>query len=350
MRLESHAVGIGKDGTPVERFELANERGVEVALISWGATLVRMRAPDRRGRMADVALGSDALAFYLRPHPHLGSTTGRYANRIAGARFTLDGVEHRLAANVAPNHLHGGPRGFHDQAWRGEALRGDGFVAVRFSRRSPDGEEGYPGNLDVAATYALDEAGALSVEFEATTDRPTLVNLAQHAYWNLRDPGASDVLGHQLWIDATRYTVVDHAFIPTGELRSVRGTPLDFTLPCRIGARIAALDGQPGGYDHNYALEAGGGTLRRIARVVEPESGRTLEVATTQPGMQLYTGNFLDGTLIGRGGIAYHQRAGLCLETQHFPDSPHHPEFPSTVLRPGERYAHRTVYRMGVEA
>lgn len=349
MRLERRPFGLGKDGSVVERVTLASTRGVEVELCSWGATVIRVRAPDRAGVVGDVALGSDDLAFYLAPHPHMGSTTGRYANRIAGARFELDGVEHRLAANMAPNHLHGGPRGFHDQPWRTEILRGERFAAARFRRRSPDGEEGYPGNLDVVATYTLDEDGALSVDFHATTDRATVVNLAQHAYWNLRDGGASDVLGHRVWIGASRYTAVNGAFIPSGELAPVRGTPLDFTTPHAIGARIAQISGEPGGYDHNYAIDRRDASLLVMARVLEPESGRTLEVSTTQPGVQFYTGNFLDGSLVGRGGVAYRKRAGFCLETQHFPDSPHHPAFPSTVLRPGQTYAHRAVYRLGVE-
>ncbi len=350
MRVEQRPFGVGKDGSPVERVLLASARGVEVELCSWGATVIRVRAPDRAGRVGDVALGSDDLAFYLAPHPHMGSTVGRYANRIAGARFAIDGVEYPVAANVAPNHLHGGPRGFHDQPWRTEILRGERFAAARFRRRSADGEEGYPGNLDVAATYTLDESGALSVDFHATTDRPTIVNLAQHAYWNLRDGGASDVLEHRVWIGASRYTVVDSAFIPTGELAPVRGTPLDFSEPRAIGERISQIPGEPGGYDHNYALDRSDASLLLVARVVDPASGRTLEVTTTQPGMQLYTGNFLDGSLVGRGGVPYRKRSGFCLETQHFPDSPHHPGFPSTLLRPGQTYAHRVVYRLGIEA
>jgi aldose 1-epimerase len=346
MKLRRDPFGTGKDGSSVHRFVLANGRGVEVELISWGATLVRWRAPDRDGRAGDVVLGFDALETYLAPHPHLGSTVGRCANRIGGARFALDGVEHRLTPNVPPHHLHGGVRGFHDVAWRAEEVRADDRVGVRFRYGSPDGEEGYPGSVDAAATHTLDASGALAIEYEAVTDRPTIVNLSHHSYWNLGDGGASEVLDHELWLDADAYTPLGPGLIPTGEIAPVRGTPMDFTTPRRIGDRIALVGTDPRGYDHNYALRGARGTLRRVARVREPRSGRVLEVDTTEAGLQVYTGNFLDGTLVGRSGTRYRKHAGLCLETQTFPDSPNHPNFPPAVLRPGETYRHRVVYRV----
>jgi aldose 1-epimerase len=346
MELRRDAFGTGKDGEPVWLYRLANGRGVEIELVSWGATLVRWRAPDRDGRSGDVVLGFDALAPYLARHPHMGSTVGRCANRIGGARFALDGVEHRLTPNIAPHHLHGGTRGFHDVAWEAEELRSDRSVGVRFRYRSRDGEEGYPGNVEASATHVLDERGALTIDFSATTDRPTLVNLAHHSYFNLADGGATDVRDHELWLAADAYTPLGPGLIPTGEIAPVRGTPLDFTAPRRVGDRIDAVGDEPRGYDHNYVLRGARGTLRLVARVRDPRSGRVLEVGSTEPGLQLYTGNFLDGTLVGRGGARYCRHAGLCLETQTFPDSPHHAHFPQAVLRPGETYRHRVVYRV----
>jgi aldose 1-epimerase len=319
---------------------------VEIELISWGATLVRWCTPDRDGRAGDVVLGFDTLEPYLARHPHMGSTVGRCANRIANARFVLDGVPHRVTPNIAPHHLHGGVRGWSDVAWESEEIRGDGQVGVRFRYRSPDGEEGYPGNVDACATHVLDASGALTIDFSATTDRPTIVNLAHHSYFNLADAGASDVRDHELWLDADEYTPLGPGLIPTGEIAPVRGTPMDFTTPRRIGDRIDSVGADPTGYDHNYAVRGSRGTLRRVARVREPRSGRVLEVDTTEAGVQLYTGNFLDGSLTGRGGARYRKHAGLCLETQTFPDSPHHPHFPQAVLRPGEAYRHRVVYRV----
>ncbi len=348
MQVRRDPFGTGKDGSTVWRFTLANGRGVEIELISWGATLVRWRAPDRDGRSGDVVLGFDALDSYLARHPHIGSTVGRCANRIGDARFALDGVEHRVTPNAAPHHLHGGARGFHDVAWQAEEIERDGGVGVRFRYRSRDGEEGYPGNLEATATHTLDASGALAIDYHAVTDRPTLVNLAHHSYWNLADGGASDVRDHELWLDADAFTPLGPGLIPTGEIAPVRATPMDFTRPRRIGDRLDLVGRDPRGYDHNSALRGPRGTLRLVARVREPQTGRVLEVETTEAGVQLYTGSFLDGTLVGRGGLRYRQYAGLCLETQAFPDSPNHPHFPQAVLRPGETYGHRAVYRVFV--
>ncbi len=346
MHLERSCFGVIGDGTLVERFRLVNTAGTLAELTSYGASLVRLCTRDRDGRLGDVVLGFDSLEPYLAPHPHLGGTIGRYANRIAGARFSLDGREIVLAANQPPHHLHGGHVGFDRTVWRAEELHERDAVGVRFSHRSPDGDEGYPGNLEVVVRYALGEDDALRIDLESTTDRATVVNLTHHSYFNLRDGGASEILDHELFAVAHHYTPVDRSGIPTGAVEPVEGTPLDFRAPRRIGARIVELAGLRGGYDHTLVLDrparAAGPTL--AARVREPMSGRVLEVHTTQPGLQLYAGNFLDGSLVGRGGNRYRRHHGLCLETQHFPDSPNQPHFPSTRLAPGEVYRHRTVY------
>jgi aldose 1-epimerase len=329
--------GATPDGTPVFEYRLAGG-GLEARLCDFGATLVSLLAPDRSGRPGEVTLGFDDLAGYLDARPYIGATVGRCASRISGARFRLDGREFRLAANEGPNHLHGGRIGFDRRVWRVEEVTEDRAI---LALTSPDGEEGYPGALEVRASFALGPGPELRIDWHATTDAPTVVNLTCHAYFNLRDGGTSDVLDHRLRIDASRYTPVDGAGIPTGEIAPVEGTPFDFRAETRIGARIDRVGGR-GGYDHNFALDGRG--LRRAARLTEPRSGRALEVHTTQPAVLLYTGNSLDG-VPGRGGVRYERRHGLCLETQHFPDSPNHPEFPSTVLRPGEAYDETVIYR-----
>jgi aldose 1-epimerase len=349
VEVRQEPFGRTADGDDVARFTLAGP-GIEAALVPLGATLTRLRAPDRSGKLGDVVLGFDALDPYLGAHPHFGSTAGRSANRIARGRFRLEGREVVLPTNVGRNHLHGGPRGFGTVLWRAEAFRGDDAAGVHFSYDSPDGDQGYPGRLHTRVTYSIRPPGELRIEFHATADRTTIVNLAHHSYFNLRDGGASDVLAHRLEIAAARYTPVDDESIPTGELALVAGTPLDFRSPHPIGERIAQMAGDPGGYDHNLALDAGGGPEPRFAaRLSEPTSGRALEVWTTQPGLQLYTGNYLDGTWIGRGGHPYRRNAGVCLETQHFPDAPNHPAFPSTVLTPHDVYAHTVSYRLSAD-
>jgi aldose 1-epimerase len=335
------------DGTAVELFTLKNENGIEVAVTNYGGIIKSIKTPDRNGAFTDIVLGFDTLDGYLGEHPYFGAVLGRYANRIAFGRFTIDGVPHRLAMNSGPNHLHGGVKGFDKQVWQPEILGGN---SVRFSRVSPDGEEGYPGTLQVAVAYSLTNYNELIVEYQASTDLPTHVNLSQHTYFNLA--GRGDVLGHLLTIDADRYTPVDRSSIPNGVLAPVRDTPFDFRKPTAIGARIAADNPQiqhGRGYDHNFVLNREGNTLEFAARVVEPVSGRVLEVATTEPGVQLYTANFLDGRIVGKGGLAYERHGGFCLETQHFPDTPNKPDFPSSLLRPGDTYSSRTVFKFEIQ-
>lgn len=336
------------DGTAVDIFTLRNQNGVEVSVINYGAIIKSIRTPDRHGAFADIVLGFDTLDGYLGRHPYFGAVVGRYANRISLGRFTIDGIGYRLAMNNGPNHLHGGERGFDKYVWQAEELGGS---TVRFSRVSPDGEEGYPGTLQVAVAYSLSNYNELIVEYQALTDLPTHVNLTQHSYFNLAGAGSGDILGHQLMINADRYTPVDRSSIPTGVIAPVAGTPFDFRKPTPIGARINAAHPQiehGRGYDHNYVLNRKGDSLQLAARVVEPGSGRVLELATTEPGMQFYTGNFLDGTVVGKGGMTYPRFGGFCLETQHYPDTPNKPAFPSTLLRPGATYSSRTVFKFEV--
>jgi aldose 1-epimerase len=330
------------DGTAVELYTLYNSAGLRARIMTYGAIVVSLEVPDREGRLADITLGYDSLEGYLETTPYFGAIVGRYGNRIAKGAFSLDGVTYTLAANNGENHLHGGIRGFDKVVWTAEPLREDRAVGVRMRYLSPDGEEGYPGNLDSAVTYRITEDNELMITYEATTDKATPVNLTHHSYFNLAGQGTGDILGHELQILADRYTPVDEGLIPTGELRPVAGTPFDFTEPHRIGERIAQV---PGGYDHNFVLTSGGGGLAPAARVYEPASGRVMEIATTEPGIQFYAGNFLDGSIAGKLGKVYHKHFGFCLETQHFPDSPNQPGFPSTILRPGETYRSRTVHR-----
>ncbi len=336
-------------GTPVEVYTLTNRHGVEVRAITYGAIITSIRVPDRKGVIADVALGFDSIEGYLTPHPYFGALVGRYANRIGNARFALDGRTYLLAANNGPNHLHGGVRGFDKYVWAAEPIAGASGIA--FTRTSRDGEEGYPGRLEVRVSYVLTDASELVIEYQATTDRATPVNLTQHTYFNLAGHAAGTILDHELTIDADRFTPVGESLIPTGVLATVEGTPMDFRRATKVGARIDADTEQirfGRGYDHNWVLNGGGTSPRLAARLVEPASGRTLEVSTTEPGLQFYTGNFLDGTVKGKGGAAYARRSGLCLETQHFPDSPNQPAFPTTILKPGGTYRSKTVWRFGV--
>jgi aldose 1-epimerase len=351
MSVTPHLYGTLSDGTAVEAFAVRNGNGIAVTVITYGGIIVSIETPDRDGAMGDIVLGFDDLAGYLASHPYFGAVVGRYANRIAGGSFSLDGRTYTLAVNNGPNHLHGGVRGFDAVVWTAEPIdRSDGAgVVLRYG--SPSGEEGYPGNLQVTVTYLLTDDDALIIDYAATTDAPTPVNLTQHSYFNLAGDPTHDILDHVLTMDANRYTPVDNQLIPTGELASVTGTPFDFSTPHPIGERIDADHEQlriGNGYDHNFVLTANGGDLARAATVFEPVTGRTLEVLTTEPGVQFYTGNFLDGTLTGKAGLRYAQRSGFCLETQHFPDSPNQPAFPSTILRPGTEYRSRTVWRFGI--
>lgn len=346
MNISKQLFGQTPAGTPVELYTLINDQGMEVKIIPYGAIIVSIQVPDRNGRLGDVVLGFENLAGYLEPHPFFGAVAGRYANRIAGGKFTLNGVEYTLAQNNGPNHLHGGVKGFDKKVWEAETFISEGEVGLHLACESPDGEEGYPGTLKAEVTYSLDNNQALRIDYHATTDQATVINLTNHSYFNLA--GAGTILEHELMIDASRFTPVDATLIPTGELSSVAGTPFDFTQPIAIGARINEADEQLGygqGYDHNWVLNHSPGSLDLAATAYEPITGRILEVHTTQPGVQFYTGNFLNGAFTGKEGAVYNQRSGFCLETQHFPDSPNQPNFPSTVLEPGQQYNQTTVFK-----
>jgi aldose 1-epimerase len=347
MEITREVFGSLPDGPAVDIYTLKNTAGLEARIMTYGATLVSLRVPNRGGVFADVNLGFDTLAGYLGTHPYFGVIVGRYANRIAKARFTLDGVEYRLAPNSNGNTLHGGLRGFDKVVWTAEALQVADGVGLRLAYLGKDGEEGYPGNLAVTVVYMLTNTNELRISYEAMTDKKTPVNLTNHAYWNLKGEGNGDILGHILRLEADRITGVDSAvnLIPTGEILPVAGTPFDFTSPHAIGERIAQVEG---GYDHNFVLKGCSGLIGLAARVEEPGSGRILEIWTDQPAIQLYTGNFLDGTVAGKGGKAYRKHYGFCLETQHFPDSPNHPNFPSTILEPGKTYRTTTVHKFSV--
>jgi aldose 1-epimerase len=336
------AFGRTGDGAEVDLYTLTNRNGLTAKVTSYGAILTHLLVPDRSGNLGDVVLGFDTLEGYLGSHPFFGSTVGRVANRIARGEFELDGKVYHLAINNGPNSLHGGLKGFNRVLWNAEPQQGENGPSVRFSYLSRDGEEGYPGNLSVTVTYTLTDEDALEIRYTATTDQATPVNLTNHSYFNLA--GEADILSHEMLLHADRFTPVDDTLIPTGEIRPVAGTPMDFTRPEAIGSRIGEVGGDPKGYDHNYVLNSGGDEKVRSARVREPRSGRVMEVYTTQPGVQFYTGNFLDGSITGKGGQSYGKHAGFCLETQHFPDSVHHPNFPSVILRPGDTYRQFTAY------
>jgi aldose 1-epimerase len=351
------AFGRLPDGTPVDRFALTNSRGVEVRLMTYGAAIISVRAPDRSGHVEDIVLGFDTLDAYLTKSRYFGTVVGRYGNRIAKGRFVLDGAPFQLAVNNGVNHLHGGDRGFDKVVWKGEPFERDGSVGVVFTYSSKDGEEGYPGTLKATVTYTLTPRNELTLDYRATSDKATPINLTNHSYFNLAGRSGGDILQHQLMLNADRYTPVDATMIPTGEVAAVDATPFDFRRPTAIGARIDSDHEQlrrGGGYDHNFVVRGGGPrtgasggstrpALHLAAQVVEPSSGRTLDVATTEPGVQFYAGNNLD---LARNGFG--RRTGFCLETQHFPDSPNHPQFPSTILRPGQTYESTTVFTFGV--
>lgn len=350
--LKKTAFGKTSTGEAVDLYRLSNTKGVEASIINYGGIVVSLKTPDRNNKTSDVVLGFDSLEGYLGNHPYFGAIIGRYGNRIAKGRFSLDGQEYQLAKNNGENHLHGGIRGFDKVVWR--ARENAASNRVELSYLSKDGEEGYPGNLSVTVTYTLTENSELKIDYDATTDRTTVVNLTNHSYFDLRgQEGQGDISGHRIMIAADRFTPVDSGLIPTGELRAVEGTPFDFRQPRAIGEKINADDEQiriGKGYDHNFVLNAGGGTLALAARVTEPETGRVMEVYTTEPGVQFYTGNFLDGSITGKGGKRYAHRSGFCLETQHFPDSPNKPSFPSVVLKPGNRYRTTTVYQFSTDS
>ena len=346
--LRKSAFGKMKDGEPVGLYTLTNTGGMEVAITNYGGVVVSIKAPDRSGKFADVVLGFDTFDAYLNNTPFFGALVGRYGNRIAKARFTLDGHEYHLAANDNGNTLHGGLKGFDKRLWNAKDVSTKEVPALELTYLSKDGEEGFPGNLSVTVTYSLTPKNELKIDYAATTDKDTVLNLTNHSYFNLAGQGEGDILSHLMMINGDRFTPVDATLIPTGELKSVAGTPLDFRKPTAIGARIDADDQQikfGRGYDHNFVLNRKGGELILAARVTEPSSGRVLEVLTTQPGLQFYTGNFLDGTIHGKVGKVYPRRSAFCMETQRFPDSPNQPQFPTTVLKPGKHFQSTTVFR-----
>ncbi|HOX77475.1 MAG TPA: aldose epimerase family protein [Bacteroidales bacterium] len=328
------------DGKPVDLYTLTSENMV-VSITNFGGIVTSVKVPDRNGRMADVVLGFDNIDGYAGTHPYFGCIVGRYGNRIARAGFSIDGTYHRLNANNGKNHLHGGISGFDKKIWNAAEIYREEEAGIVLTCVSHDGDEGFPGELKVKVTYTITLNNELKIEYYAETDKPTPVNLTHHGYFNLKGAGDGDILGHKLMIDADRYTVVDDELIPTGELRPVANTPLDFRNPAEIGRGI---DSVPGGYDHNFVLN-GDGKLKKVAWLSEESTGRLMEIYTDQPGLQFYSGNFLDGTIQGKHGMIYRKHYGLCLETQHFPDSPNRPEFPSTILRPGEIYRSATIYR-----
>jgi aldose 1-epimerase len=339
--IEKDVFGTTSDGKPVERYVLRNANGLAVGLITYGATVTELLVPDRQGAFADVVLGFNNLAQYETESPYFGCVAGRVAFRIAEGRFTLDGKSYQLTLNNGRHHLHGGVRGLSKVVWEARPLETAQGKAVEFTHTSPDGDQGYPGNLQVAVIYELTDDDELLIQYSATTDQPTPVNLTHHSYFNLAGAGSGDILGHVLHIDADRYTPTDKELTPTGEFASAIGTPFDFTTPTAIGARIE----QVGGYDLSYLLNHQAGSLARVATACEPTSGRSMEVLATAPAVILYTGHYLDGTLQGKDGKVYPKFAGLCLETGHLPDSVHHPKFPSVILRPGETYRQTCVYR-----
>jgi aldose 1-epimerase len=350
MTISQHTLGVTNDGATIERYTLANANGLEADIMTYGGTLMALRVPDRSGTPGDVVLGFETLAPYLDEHPFFGSTIGRYGNRIARGRFELNGSIHTLACNDGPNHLHGGPNGFHRRIWSARGQASDGGPSLELTYLSRDGEEGYPGNLSVTVTYTLTERDELRIDYTAVTDRDTVIKLTNHTYFNLA--GGGDILAHELELPASQFLPIDATLIPLGELRPVRLTPMDFTAPTPIGLRIATADEQIRrglGYDHTWVLDKQAGMLGRAAWLSDPASGRVIEVSTTEPAVQFYAGNLLDGSLTGKGGQRYAKHSGLCLETQHFPDSPNQPQFPSTVLRPDEGYRQTTIYRFTVQ-
>ena len=341
--------GVTPDGTPIELFTVGNAGKMQLSVMSYGGAIVSLRVPDRDGNLDDIVLGFDSLDAYIRHRHYFGAIVGRYANRIGRGRFELDGSRYQLPINDEPHHLHGGPRGFDRVAWACEPFRDGRGEGLALRHTSPDGDQGYPGTLNVEVRYLLSDRNELLVDYLATTDKPTPVNLTQHSYFNLAGAGQGDILDHRLSIEADAYTPVDCTLIPTGKIVAVADTPLDFRTPVAIGSRIGVPELQleyARGYDHNFVLRAEGPGSTHAARVMEPATGRTLDVFTTEPGLQLYSGNQLDG-VAGRGGHCYRRHSGFCLETQHFPDSPNQSGFPSTILRPGARYQSRTVFAFG---
>lgn len=345
--------GQTSDGQKVELYTLTNAKGAEAKIMTYGGTVVSLKVPDRNNKLEDVVLGLPSVADYQKGTAYFGALIGRYGNRIGKGTFSLNGVEYKLAVNNGENHLHGGIKGFDKVIWSASERRTPNGPVLALTYLSKDGEEGYPGNLKVTVTYTLTNRNELKIDYSATTDKDTVLNLTHHSYFNLAGEGNGDILSHLLTINAAKFTPTDAGNIPTGELRAVSGTPFDFNQPTAIGARINQDEEQLKfglGYDHNYVVNGKAGTLRQAASVYEPTSGRVMEVWTTEPGVQFYTGNHLDGSLVGPGGKPYQVRTGFCLETQHFPDSPNKPSFPSTVLKKNQRFTSTTIYRFSTRA
>jgi aldose 1-epimerase len=348
--IKKQPFGKTADQEAIDLYTLTNANGVEVTIMTYGGTVVSLKVPDRAGKMTDVVLGYDNLEGYLKSSPYFGCIVGRYGNRIAKGAFSLNGHQYTLPKNDGENTLHGGTKAFDKVVWQAKEVKSKTGVGLSLSYLSKDGEEGFPGNLSVTVVYQLTNKNELKIDYSATTDKTTVINLTHHSYFNLAGEGS--ILNHEMMIDASRFTPVDNGLIPTGELRSVKGGPMDFMKPARIGARIDEQNEQlvlGKGYDHNWVLNNSAGRLALAARAYEPASGRVMEVYTTEPGIQFYTGNFLDGSITGKGGQVYKKRYGFCLETQHFPDSPNKPSFPSTVLKPGRTYRSTTVYKFSVK-
>lgn len=349
-RLQKADFGTTADGRPVEMYTIRNGQGAEMTVITYGGIIQSLKVPDRTGAFDDVVMGFDSVAEYEKSSPYFGAIIGRVGNRIANGTFSLDGKTFTLAKNDGANHLHGGVKGWDKAVWQAEPFQDRRGAGLLLTHTSPDGDEGYPGKVTAHVRYTLTPENELIVEYHATTDVPTIINLTQHSYFNLAGNKAADILGHELTINADRFTPVDGGLIPTGELAPVEGTPFDFRAPTTIGERIANTDVQltrGKGYDHNYVLTRSGDGLQLAASVYEPITGRTMEIRTTEPGIQFYSGNFLDGSFTGKAGRAYPHRSGFCLETQHYPDSPNQPSFPSVVLRKGEDYKSETVFKFG---
>jgi len=353
VTIKSEPFGKSPDGKEVTLFTIENTHGMKARVMNYGATLVSLDVPDKDGKSSDVTLGYDKLdGYFTKTNPFFGATAGRYGNRIAKGQFTLDGKTYELAKNNGVNHLHGGIKGFDKVVWTATALpvtNKPGSAGVRFEYISPDGEEGYPGTLMAHVSYYLDEDNELSIDYVAMTDKPTVLNLTNHTYWNLSGGAAGNILDHELTLHADKYIPVDLGGIPNNGLQPVTGTPFDFTTPHTIGERIQQAGGEPVGYDHTFVLNGDAKIMKPCATVYDKKSGRMMEVRTTEPGVQFYTGNFMDGKAISRGGVKCMKHQGFCLETQHFPDSPNHPEFPTAVLRPGETYRQTTVHKFSVK-
>ncbi len=345
MGITKEPFGKPSYGQTIDQYTLTNSNGLKAKIITFGGYITSLQVPDRNGKLADIVLGYDTLEQYLNDIAYLGALVGRYANRIAKGKFTLNGVEYTLATNNGPNHLHGGIKGFNKVIWNAQPIDDPNGPGLKLTYLSKDGEEGFPGTLSCTVIYTLTNNNELKISYEATTDQTTIVNLTSHSYFNLAGHNSGDILGHVLMINADNYTPADETLIPTGQIAAVKGTNVDFTKSITIGARIAKV---AGGYDHNFVLNNKKGKLELAARVYEPKTGRVMEIYTTEPGIQFYSGNFLDGSAKGKGAV-YKKHYGFCLETQHYPDSPNKPDFPSVVLKPGEKYTHLTVHKFSTK-